>query len=107
MYAAVDIAAYIVYFAANIVDIAADILDIAADILDIAADILDIAADILDIVADTLYLPVNTPHFIIDVVRHLQQLRRCHPRLFLRQFVEPHQAILDVRVSRQLLENFF
>jgi hypothetical protein len=38
---------------------------------------------------------------------HLQQLRRCHLCLFMRQFVQPLQAILDVSIPRQLLEVLF
>lgn len=50
---------------------------------------------------DILQSIVYAHHFAI-AVSHLQQLRTCHPCLFLCQPVQPLQAILDISVSRQL-----
>jgi hypothetical protein len=82
--------------------------------LNLVADILHIDGDILHVTSNTLYLPLDTPHSIVDAhhlpinaVRHLQLLGGCHPCLFLRQFVQSPQAILDVSVSRQLLQVLF
>ena len=66
-----------------------------------------VAADILYIPLDALQSIIDAHYFDIDVVRHLQQLHRCNPNLFLGQLVQPLQAILDVCVSRQLLQIFF
>ena len=43
----------------------------------------------------------------LDSVCDPQQFRRCHLRLFYCQFVQPLQAIFDVRVSCQLLDILF
>jgi hypothetical protein len=88
--------------------------DIFANVLYPIVDILNLVVNTLHVVADILHLPLDAlnsiihPHdFAIDALSHLQQLRRCYPCFFLRQFVQPLQAILDVSVPRQLLQVLF
>ena len=85
---------------ANISQIATGILHIATNILHVNADILYLTLDTLHSIVDAHYLPINA-------VRHLQLLRRCHPCLFLCQFVQPLYAVLDFSLSRQLPKVLF
>ena len=51
-----------------------------------------------------IYIVRNFPHFAIDDTRGLQELRRCHLILLLRQPVQPLQCILDLVIFNQFLE---
>ena len=50
---------------------------------------------------------LDHPHSIIDSMRGVQNLRRHHPDLFIRQLVQPLQRIFNVSLSNQLLQVFF
>ena len=39
-------------------------------------------------------------HITIDAVGERQELRRCHPNFFLRQFVRLIERILDISLSQ-------
>jgi hypothetical protein len=101
---ALDPVGNVFYIAANALHPVVDFLHIATDILYFPLDTLNLVSDIMHIAADILYLLPNTFHPIIDAVRNLQQFRRCHPCLFLCQFVQSLKTILDIRVSRQRLK---
>src|SRR6266478_559276 len=88
-------------------DLVANILHIDLDILYPLVDILNLVANTLHVPVDTFYLPLDILHSITDAMCDLQQLRRCHPCLFLCQLVQPLHAILDLCVSYQLLEKHF
>ena len=88
-------------------NIFANILYPIVDVLNLITNILHVVADILHLLLDALNSIIHPHDFAVDAVSHLQQLRRCHSSLFLRQFVQPLQAILDVSVPRQFLQVLF
>jgi hypothetical protein len=55
----------------------------------------------------TVQFAIDTLHSLLDAVGDPQLLGRCHPSLFLCQFVQLFQIVLDVRVSDQLLQVLF
>ena len=46
-------------------------------------------------------------HLIIDAVSDLEELSCCHPGFLLCQFIQSPESVLDLRLSRQLLQIFF
>jgi hypothetical protein len=63
--------------------------------------------DTSDLVPHISHAAVDISYLLLDVVYDLQQLCGCHLHLFLRQFVQLLQAILDVCASRQHPEILF
>ena len=88
-------------------NILANVLNLVSNTLHVVADILYVITDNLDLPLDTLDSIIHPHYFALDALSHLQLLRRCHPCLFLREFVQPLQAILDVSVPRQLPQEPF
>jgi hypothetical protein len=47
----------------------------------------------------SLHPSVNASHPVIDTTSGLQQLRRSHPSLLLRQLIQPFQSVLNIGPS--------
>jgi hypothetical protein len=83
-----------------IVDAGYTLIDAGHSVIDASHPIIDASHSIVD----DKHIVRNFPDFAIDGIRDLQELRRGHSSLLLRQPVQSLQRILDLVISNQFLD---
>ena len=77
------------------------------DYLDLFINTLHFVAYVSYFVTHALHFSVDYFYFVADAVRDPQDLRKRHPSLFLCQFIQPLECILEVSPSCQFLQELF
>jgi hypothetical protein len=70
-------------------------------------DLCYLAIDSLHPSVDANHPIIDTFHSIVDTTSGLQNLRRSHLSLLLRQLIQPLQSVLNIGTSDQLSQIFF